>query len=149
MDILAGPAVDIVENAENMVSIKDNSLGGVFCVSVLEHAQNPVLIISEIYRCLRPGGIAYISTPWLFESHMEPNDYLRFSKYECEKQLGSFLIEEADYTNSYFGLLAHIMQHKIFLRFVFGMSFFIMDFVSKNNPRWATQVSYVVKKPFE
>lgn len=77
--------VDIVGDAEQLGAlIPAGTLGGVFCVSVIEHTRDLAKLIDEIHRALRPGGIAFISSPWLFESHMEPQDYLRFSKHQLE-----------------------------------------------------------------
>jgi SAM-dependent methyltransferase len=43
----------------------DNSLDGVFCSNLLEHVPEPLNVIDEIARVLRPGGWAWISwTPW-------------------------------------------------------------------------------------
>ena len=147
LDIVASPDIDIVSNAEDMKEVASDALGGVICISVLEHTMNPEKVISEIYRCLKPGGKAFISSPWLFEGHMEPDDYHRFSHHTYQKFFSDFEMLDVDYTNSYFGLIAHIMQHNMFLRLIFGVGFFLADLITLNEPRWATQISYILKKP--
>jgi SAM-dependent methyltransferase len=139
--------VDIVGDAEELSSlVAENSLGGVFCISVIEHTGNPGKIINEIHRVIKPGGIAFVSSPWLFESHMEPQDYFRFSRDQSEIFFRSFEIASVDYTNSYFGLIAHVMQYNIFLRLLLGWIFFLLDLPCRNDPRWATQISYTLRK---
>jgi SAM-dependent methyltransferase len=41
--------------------------------------KNPQLAISEMFRVLRPGGIAIISSVFDFPIHNYPNDYWRFT----------------------------------------------------------------------
>lgn len=145
--IVDGPQIDLVGDAEDMRGIATESLGGIMCVSVLEHIRRPSMIVSETLRCLRPGGIAFISVPWMFEAHMEPQDYHRFSSYECEKLFADFEILDMDYTNSYCGLIAHLLQHLLILRFTLGIFFFIADTFLPQSQRWFTQVSATLRKP--
>lgn len=147
VDIVATPYIDLVIDIEDMKEIESDTLGGVICISVLEHTLNPENAILEIFRCLKPGGLAYISNPWLFETHMEPYDFRRFSQHLCEFYFGDFEVIDVDYTNSYFGLIAHVLQHNFLLRFSLGLVFFILDMFTPNEARWATQISYVLKKP--
>ena len=44
---------------------------------VLEHVQRPWLAASEIYRVLKPGGIAVVATPGLYPIHPSPIDCWR------------------------------------------------------------------------
>jgi len=44
-------------------SIKDCSVGLVLCTEVLEHIQDPELALKTLYRILKPGGIAIVTTP--------------------------------------------------------------------------------------
>lgn len=139
--------VDIVGDAERLSDlIPAGTLGGVFCVSVIEHTKDPAKLIDEIHHALRPGGIAFISSPWLFESHMEPQDYLRFSKHQLEILFSRFEVVSIDYTNSYFGLIAHIMQYHTSLRYLLGWLFFLLDLGMPNDPRWATQITCTLRK---
>jgi SAM-dependent methyltransferase len=44
----------------------DASFDGVFCSNLLEHTPEPLAVIAEIERVLKPGGWAYVSwTNWL------------------------------------------------------------------------------------
>ncbi len=140
--------VDLVGDAEKLSSlVESGSLGGVFCISVLEHTRNPHRVVDEIYKSLRPGGVAFISSPWMFESNMEPHDYFRFSRHQNEIYFNQFEIVDVNYTNSYLGLIAHALQFNLILRFSLGWLFLFADMMSTNNARWATQISYTLKKP--
>jgi len=57
--------------------LADNSVEVVLCAQVYEHVPSDVLMIREIYRALKPGGIVFFSGPnKLFP--IEPHYYLPF-----------------------------------------------------------------------
>lgn len=51
----------------------------VLCCEVLEHVKDPRQCCREIWRVLKPGGVAFISVPFLFPIHADPEDYQRFT----------------------------------------------------------------------
>jgi SAM-dependent methyltransferase len=51
----------------------------VICCHVLEHTRRPTKAARNIEGALRPGGVAYVSTPWSQAFHATPDDYWRFS----------------------------------------------------------------------
>ncbi|MCW5732520.1 MAG: methyltransferase domain-containing protein [Enhydrobacter sp.] len=51
----------------------------VVCCHVLEHTVSPWKAARNIASVLRPGGLAYVSTPWSQAFHAAPDDYWRFS----------------------------------------------------------------------
>ena len=64
IDILPLPGVDIVANLEEgFPDIPDNSVDEIHSAHFLEHVVNFELLMSEIYRILKPGGIAKITVP--------------------------------------------------------------------------------------
>ncbi len=72
------PTMDYVCDAHDMKPIKDNSFGTVLLLEALEHLQEPQIVVSEIFRILRPGGICVATTLTNFEIHRTPYDYWRF-----------------------------------------------------------------------
>jgi SAM-dependent methyltransferase len=61
----------------------DDSIGAIWCSSVLEHVQDPQRAAREIYRVLRKGGGCFVHVPFLFRYHPAPgyyNDYWRFTE---------------------------------------------------------------------
>lgn len=51
------------------IELKDGVAGSVLCMEVLEHVQHPRDAINEIFRILRPGGIAIVAVPFLISYH--------------------------------------------------------------------------------
>jgi SAM-dependent methyltransferase len=49
----------------------------VLCTETLEHVAEPALFLSEMQRCLRPGGRAILTVPFAARWHFIPYDYWR------------------------------------------------------------------------
>lgn len=49
------------------------------CTEVLEHVLEPSLLLSEVRRCLRPGGRLLMTVPFAARWHFVPYDYWRFT----------------------------------------------------------------------
>lgn len=79
VDVAAFPEVDIVAEAENL-PFRDNSVDAVVNESLLEHVEDHKQIIDELHRVLKPGGIVYISVPFLTPYHASPDDYTRWTR---------------------------------------------------------------------
>jgi SAM-dependent methyltransferase len=77
-DIFWYEGVDLVANAEEL-PLADNSVDAVVCESLLEHVPDPVKIVGEMYRVLKPGGAMYIVVPFVYPFHACPNDFQRWS----------------------------------------------------------------------
>jgi uncharacterized protein YbaR (Trm112 family) len=70
--------LDVIADAQIM-PFADASMDRVSADSVLEHLAYPHLVLHECHRVLRPGGVVHIATPWVFNLHGYPDDYLRYS----------------------------------------------------------------------
>lgn len=71
---------DIVGSAE-AIPLADASVDSVLCTQVLEHVPHPWKALNEMYRVLRPGGLALITVPQQNELHEEPHDYFRYTGF--------------------------------------------------------------------
>lgn len=77
LDIAFSPELDVVGDA-HALPFKTGSVDAVFCVSVLMHCYQPCQVLSEILRVLKPGGLVYISTSFVYRTAADPVDYYRF-----------------------------------------------------------------------
>ena len=68
------------------LKFKSNHYQNLIIFNVLEHLSNPTKSLKELNRILKKGGLLIGSTPFLYQVHGAPNDYLRFTQ--------SFLINE-------------------------------------------------------
>jgi ubiquinone/menaquinone biosynthesis C-methylase UbiE len=76
VDIMSSPLVDIRANAAAL-PIATESCDIVFCTQVLEYVPNPEAAVLEIYRVLKPGGIALLSFA-AFYPRIAEDDHWRF-----------------------------------------------------------------------
>lgn len=76
-DIRPGPGVDRIEDVHRL-SFAEGTLGTVLMLETLEHLKNPLQAMAEVFRVLRPGGLAVISSCMDFPVHEHPADYWRF-----------------------------------------------------------------------
>jgi len=69
--------VDIVLDIEKKkLPFKDNSVDECYCAHVLEHVDRPELLIEEMKRVLRPGGLLHIVSP----HYSHPNSHVPVHK---------------------------------------------------------------------
>jgi SAM-dependent methyltransferase len=83
LDLESSPEVSARNKMDNFVSydgvripFKDNSIDLIFCHQVFEHVEKPHLLIREISRVLKPGGVFVGSV-----SHLEPFHSLSVFNY--------------------------------------------------------------------
>jgi SAM-dependent methyltransferase len=69
------------------IPFADSSFDAVICIEVLEHAEDPDILVAEISRCLRRGGTLLLSVPWSARRHHIPHDYHRFTRERLERLL--------------------------------------------------------------
>lgn len=71
---------DIVGDIHDL-PLADNSVDAIICSSVIEHVENPIRAVEEIYRVLKPGGYAYFYAPFIFYYHAEKGYYKDFYRF--------------------------------------------------------------------
>jgi SAM-dependent methyltransferase len=59
--------------------VADASADLILCTEVLEHVLDPSMLLSEMQRCLRPGGRLVMTVPFSARWHFVPYDYWRFT----------------------------------------------------------------------
>lgn len=78
-DMAPGQDVDKVLDLETCAGIGDGYVGTLICTSVLEHVRRPWLVAAEFARIVKPGGLLFVTAPWIFPVHRHPEDYWRFT----------------------------------------------------------------------
>jgi len=75
---------DVIDDICDPLQLRDNSFDGLVCLSVIEHVYAPEQAVRTIYRCLKPGGYAFVHVPFVFRYHapgdLSFQDYYRFTR---------------------------------------------------------------------
>ncbi len=78
MDIGEGELVTLVGDAHN-IPLEDNSVDSIIAQALIEHVEDPIKVVSEFERVLRPGGKVYVEIPFLQGVHADPSDFQRYT----------------------------------------------------------------------
>jgi SAM-dependent methyltransferase len=109
LDLFEGTNVDVVADVcasprTLAAKLGEDPFDLVICSHVLEHTRHPARAAGNIERFLRPGGLAYIATPWSQAFHATPDDYWRFSVRGLMLMFGKLEIVSSFYSGGDVGL---------------------------------------------
>ncbi len=103
---------DIMADATS-IPVEDNSFDGAILGEVLEHISHPEKVLKEAHRVIKTGGNLLITTPFLFQIHGDPDDYLRYTDSWYKKILEEigFEIVKIDRHGGYFSVLTNQLKN--------------------------------------
>lgn len=73
---------------------EDEQFDTAFGTEVLEHCPKPAVILGEVSRILKPGGIFFYTVPFLWPLHEVPHDEFRYTPFSLKR-----LMEESGFEN--------------------------------------------------
>jgi ubiquinone/menaquinone biosynthesis C-methylase UbiE len=100
--------LDIVSDI-TAIPLADDSVDAIMCTEVLEHVPNPISVIKEFERLIRPGGYLLLTAPFASLTHFAPYHFASgLSRFFYEKYLpeNHFIIEELALNGNYFEYMA-------------------------------------------
>ena len=86
---MAGGA-DVHEFDGRTIPFPDASFDHVLCTEVLEHAEDPEMLVAEMHRVLRPGGALIATIPFSARVHYAPYDFQRFTRFGLQRLFADF-----------------------------------------------------------
>jgi SAM-dependent methyltransferase len=119
IDFCSFANVDLVADICHL-PLRDNSVDVIINEFVLEHTKNPQVIVKEIYRVLKPGGLIYLAVPFVASFHSSPDDYYRWSKEGLRELLSDFKEEEIGIRCGPTSALVSIINEWLATLFSFG-----------------------------
>ena len=157
------PSVDILADIERL-PFADATADAIICTNVLEHVGSAHDCVLEIKRVLKPGGLVYISVPFIFPTHPDPLDRRRWTREGLQAEFGGFIEIESGAAGGPFSayvsitptLLGSVFSSFVLynaVRFAFGWllwPFKFLDVVaarSRHADRTASNVFFLGRKP--
>lgn len=137
LNINKNSAPNLLAKAEN-IPLSNSSIDTVLLCEVLEHVEEPQLVISEIYRILKENGYLILSTPFLYRIHADPYDFQRYTDTKLRKILekSQFTIIELKKNGYFYAVLADFImmgiaqiKSRIIRKSSFLVSFFIIKWL--------------------
>jgi SAM-dependent methyltransferase len=129
LDVDPANTPDIVASADH-IPLPDSSVDGIVCTQVLGDVWDVPLVIAEMLRVLKKGGLLLITESLHCEFHDEPRDYWRFTAETWKKLFEGtceFLVLEE--RGGYFSLRVQqyvrrmILRHRPYERPILGRIF--------------------------
>lgn len=119
VDIYPYAGVKIVADV-NAIPLPSESVARIVSDTVLEHVTDPTLAVKEMRRLLAPGGLAFVTVPFLYPYHSSPNDYQRWTKTGVGELFRDFEIVEIGVRAGPFSALTAHLNHLFAVIFSFG-----------------------------
>ena len=70
-----------------IIPIEDDSVDCVVATEFFEHIPYPEKILAEVIRVLKPGGILFLTVPFIWPLHTMPYDEYRYTPFSLERIL--------------------------------------------------------------
>jgi SAM-dependent methyltransferase len=72
-----------------VIPLPDSSVDSAMATEVLEHCPYPERTLKEIHRVLKPGGILFITVPFIWMLHEAPYDEYRYTPFALKRLVES------------------------------------------------------------
>lgn len=91
------------------IPVEDERFDLVLLTQVLEHLPDPLAVLRELHRVLKPAHRIWLSQPLYYQEHEQPYDFYRYTQFGLRHLLdrAGFRIEELSWLEGYLGTLAY------------------------------------------
>jgi len=84
----------------NKFPFKDESFDAVLSFQVFEHVFEPDRFLSEVQRVLKDQGTILLTVPFIWDEHLQPHDFARYTSYGLTALLKKYNFEIIEYRKS-------------------------------------------------
>jgi SAM-dependent methyltransferase len=94
------------------IPVEDERFDRIIFNQVLEHLPEPMPVLRELHRTLKPGGAMICTCPFFYEEHEKPYDFYRYTQFAHRYLFAKagFEIERLEWMEGYFGTIAYQLQ---------------------------------------
>lgn len=103
--------LDVISDASS-IPFLDETFDTVLNFVTMEHVPDPLQVVAEMSRVLRPGGKLYAIIPLVRPEHLVPYDFHRFTRYGIERLLGDagFVVDRSEGSNGSLWTAVHYLN---------------------------------------
>jgi SAM-dependent methyltransferase len=96
----------------HQIPVEAGFFDAIICNAVLEHVENPEEVMREFQRVCKPGGILYLTVPFMQPEHLDPTDFQRYTIAGLKRlvQQHGFEVVEAGGVHSVYTTLAWVFR---------------------------------------
>jgi len=127
----------------------DNTFDYVIADMVLEHVEgNPETVFQELHRVLKPGGIAIVTSVFMYRVHFGPKDFWRFSP-DALRYLArdwSHIIQVDSWGNRWMHLLLLLYRKTVDIRVPSHRWSLVRKLAEYNDPAYPFTTWIIVQK---
>jgi len=99
----------------------DESVDSCMATEVFEHLSDPVAVGAEAHRILKPGGVLFLTVPFLWPLHEVPYDEYRYTPFSLKRVLRAAGFNEENITikatGGWYASLAQMITHVLGIHF--------------------------------
>jgi SAM-dependent methyltransferase len=91
------------------IPVEDDRYDTVLLSQVLEHLPEPLPVLNELHRVLRPGGRIFASAPLFYEEHEQPYDFYRYTQFALRRffKIAGYDDVQIDWLEGYLGTVSY------------------------------------------
>jgi SAM-dependent methyltransferase len=91
------------------IPVEDERFDAILFNQVMEHLPDPLKVLLELHRVLKPGGRMIYSAPLFYEEHEQPYDFFRYTQFGIRELFGraGFVIDRLDWLEGYYGTVGY------------------------------------------
>jgi SAM-dependent methyltransferase len=120
LDLCGGPGIDVIADA-HFIPLASQSVDAAQCINVLAHCGKPDVVIRELKRVLKPGGMLYINSAFVFRTAADPVDYYRFSCWGLHKLCAEYFeVVQSGFNRGPASSMADMLSHFFAIGFCFN-----------------------------
>lgn len=95
------------------IPVEDGRFDAVVFTQVMEHLPEPKLVLKELNRVLKPGGVMFFSAPLYYQEHEKPYDFYRYTQFGLMYlfEQSGFHTNEIRWLEGFMGTVAHQLRY--------------------------------------
>jgi SAM-dependent methyltransferase len=94
------------------IPVENGRFDAIIFNQVMEHLPDPLVVLTEMRRVLKPQGAIMCTAPFFYEEHEQPYDYFRYTQFGWRHLMGKagLEVQRLDWMEGYFGTIGYQLE---------------------------------------